>query len=344
MFNKELPKIVTIGGGTGTFVVLSGLKNYPVELSAIVSMMDSGGSTGKLRDQLGVLPPGDLRQALVALSESEEVWRKLFTYRFSSGDLSGHNFGNIFISALEMITGSNTLAVDYAMQILQTRGRVIPVTLSKCSLCAKYEDGSVVEGESLIDDPKSPKGKISEIYLQPKVTMNIEAKKALERADFIIFGPGDLYTSILPNLVVEGMVETLDQISAKKIYISNLMTRTGQTDNFKLSDFVNELEKYLGKDSLDYIVVNSTLPDEDTLETYKQVDKAVVVEDDFSVGSKNSQKKALGRAKIIRADLLSREIFTQNAQDSVHRSLIRHDPDKLADTIYKVIDNKLRLW
>lgn len=337
MFNKELPKVVTIGGGTGTFVVLSGLKNYPVELSAIVSMMDSGGSTGKLRDQLGVLPPGDLRQALIALSESEDIWRKLFTYRFDNGDFSGHSFGNIFISALEMITGSTTEAVEYATQILQTKGKAIPVTVSKTTLCAKYEDGSVVEGESNIEDLKDPKSKISEVYLLPKVTMNIEAKKALERADFVIFGPGDLYTSILPNLIVEGMTETLDQISAKKIYVSNLMTRTGQTDNFKLSDYVKELEKYIGANSLDYIIVNKTMPDEDTLEVYRNVDKAVVVEDDIP-------KSGLGKAKIIRADLLSREKFTQKASDSVHRSLIRHDSDKLADTIYMVIDNKKRLW
>lgn len=337
MSNKTLPKIVTIGGGTGTFVVLSGLKDYPVELSAIVSMMDSGGSTGKLRDQLGVLPPGDLRQALVALSETEDIWRKLFTYRFSDGDLSGHNFGNLLISALEMITGSNQEAVDYAMRILQTRGKVIPVTNSNCVLCAKYEDGSVVEGESNIESLEDPKSKISEVFLTPKATMNLEAKRALERADFLVFGPGDLYTSILPNLVVEGIQDAIGTVSAKTIFVTNLMTRTGQTDNFKLSNFIDEISKYIGGHTLSYVVVNKTKPDSDLLEVYKEVDKAIPVEDDISGTSYKGMR-------IVRADLLSREKFTQFGSDKVHRSLIRHDPDKLATAIFNLIDNKPKLW
>jgi uncharacterized cofD-like protein len=141
------PKIVTIGGGSGTFVVLSGLKKYPVNLHAIVSMMDSGGSTGRLRDQLGVLPPGDIRQALVALSESEDIWRSLFTYRFDTGDLGGHNFGNIFLSALEKITGSTEESLNTCSQTFKNKRKVLPVTASKCILCAKYADGSLLEGE-----------------------------------------------------------------------------------------------------------------------------------------------------------------------------------------------------
>ena len=333
MFNKQYPKVVTIGGGTGTFIVLSGLKDYPVELSAIVTMMDSGGSTGKLRDQLGVLPPGDLRQALVALSESEEIWRKLFTYRFSEGDLGGHNFGNIFLSALEKITGSNQEAVGYAMRVLQTKGSIIPVTTSVCKLCAKYEDGSVIEGESNIEELKKPNSKISHVFLSPQVTMNIEAKRAVERADYIIFGPGDLYTSIFPNLVVEGMAETIGNTTAKTIYVANLMTRTGQTDNFRLSDFISEIGKYIGEDTLDYVVANTTKPDSDLLEYYREVDNAISVEDDIGGTHK--------RAKIIRSDLLSREVFSQGGSDKVKRSLIRHSPERLADTLYKIIDNRL---
>jgi uncharacterized cofD-like protein len=333
MFNKEYPKVVTIGGGTGTFVVLSGLKDYPVELSAIVSMMDSGGSTGKLHDQLGVLPPGDLRQALIALSESEEIWRKLFTYRFSGGDLDGHNFGNIFLSALEKITGSNQKAVEYAMRILQTKGKIIPVTNSVCKLCAKYEDGSIVEGESNIEELKEPKSKISHVFLSPQVTMNIEAKRALERAVFIIFGPGDLYTSIFPNLIVEGMPETIKNITAKTIYVANLMTRTGQTDNFRLSDFISEIGKYIGENTLDYVVVNTTKPDPDLLEYYREIDNAIPVEDNIGGTYK--------RAKIIRSDLLSREVFNQPSSDKVKRSLIRHSSERLAVTLFKIIDNRL---
>jgi uncharacterized cofD-like protein len=336
MFNKPLPKIVTVGGGTGTFVVLSGLRDYPVELYSIVSMMDSGGSTGKLRDQLGVLPPGDLRQALVALSESEDIWRKLFTYRFSSGDLSGHTFGNILISALEMITGSNQEAVEYAMRILQTRGKVIPVTGTSCVLCAKYEDGSVVEGESNIDELKKPNSKLSYVYLSPKVTMNIEAKRALERAEYIILGPGDLYTSILPNLIVEGMRETIESLNTKIVFIANLMTRTGQTDNFKLTDFIEEITKYIGAHKIDCVVVNKTPLDPELLEVYREVDNAIPVEDNVD----GSNYKG---TKVIRADLLSKAKFTQSASDKVHRSLIRHDPEKIARVIFNVIDNRAKL-
>ena len=161
---KQKPIVVTIGGGTGSFVVLSGLKYYEIDLNAIVAMTDSGGSTGKLRDQLGVLPPGDLRQALVALSEASEIWRKLFTYRFESGDLKGHNFGNIFLSAIEKITDSNQEAIDRAADVLQTSGRVIPITFDDCTLCAKYEDGTVFEGEANIDEETKSGVRIEKLY------------------------------------------------------------------------------------------------------------------------------------------------------------------------------------
>lgn len=182
----EIPNVVVVGGGTGTYVCLSALKQYPINLSAVVSMTDSGGSTGKLRDQLGVLPPGDLRQALVALSESPDIWRKLFAYRFDSGDLQGHNFGNIFLSALEKITGLTSEAVEYAERILQTKGKVHPVTFTNCNLCAEYEDGTVVEGESRIDESEHKNSKISRVFLNPSATMNLSAKRALERADYIV--------------------------------------------------------------------------------------------------------------------------------------------------------------
>jgi len=337
MSSKELPKIVTIGGGTGTFVALSGLKEYPVDISAIVSMSDSGGSTGRLRDQLGVLPPGDLRQALVALSESEEIWRKLFTFRFGTGDLEGHNFGNLFISALEMITGSNKEAVEYAMRLLQTKGHVIPVTFSDCRLCAKYENGKVVVGESEIEENKHPDSKISEIYLSPKALMNLEAKKALERADYIIIGPGDLHTSIISNLAVDGICHVLKGVSAKKIFVINLMTREGQTDKYKVSDFVDEISKYIGENCLDCILINDRKPDSHLLDLYKRVDNVIQVEDDVRG---NHYRKA----KVIRGNLLARAVYKQSSADKLKRSLIRHDPGKLANALFDVIDKPRSLW
>jgi uncharacterized cofD-like protein len=337
MFNRAVPKIVTVGGGTGTFVVLSGLKDYPVVLSAIVTMMDSGGSTGKLRDQLGVLPPGDLRQALVALSESEAIWRKLFTYRFEAGDLNGHNFGNIFLSALEKSTGSNQEAVNLCMRILQTKGNVIPVTFDQAVLCAEYSDGSTVEGESKIEDTKNSAVNITNVFLKPQASLNLEAKKVLERADYVIFGPGDLYTSILPNIVVDGMRETLSTISAKTVYVVNLMTRTGQTHDFKVSGFITELEKYIGENVLDYVIVNSARPPEELLKLYREIDGAIPVLDDTG-------GKKFRAAKIITGDLLSHQKIAQNASDKVKRSLIRHDPEKLASTLYALIDRHFLPW
>jgi uncharacterized cofD-like protein len=326
---KQKRNVVTIGGGTGSFVVLSGLKNYEIDLNAIVTMMDSGGSTGKLRDQLGVLPPGDLRQALVALSEASDIWRKLFTYRFEVGDLKGHNFGNIFLSAIEKITDSNQEAIDRAADILQTSGRVIPITFDKCTLCAEYEDGSVIEGESNIDENEKAGIRIRNIFLKPPANINLEAKRALERANVLIFGPGDLYTSILPNLLVSGVRETLRYVKAKKVFVVNLMTKVGQTEGFKVSDFINEIEKYLGEGSLSYVVVNSKKPSDDLINRYKEVDKVLPVEDD--VGG------TYRRAKIIRANILSDYAYDKSSSDDLKRSLIRHDPDKLAKVLYRII-------
>jgi len=326
---KSKPNIVTIGGGTGSFVVLSGLKSYPIDISAIVTMMDSGGSTGKLRDQLGVLPPGDLRQALVALSEAPDIWRELFTYRFENGDLKGHSFGNIFLSAIEKITNSNQEAVDRASDILQTSGRVIPITFDKSCLCAKYEDGSVVEGESNIEKIVKRKTRITKVYLKPSALMNLEAKRCLERANYIIFGPGDLYTSIIPNLLVEGIRETMKYLKVKKIFITNLVTKPGQTEGFKVSTFVDELEKYLGEGSLDYIIVNSSKPKEELISLYRKIDRATPIEDDMGHRYRN--------AKVIKANVLSNVRYVKSSSDKLKRSLIRHDSDKLARVLYEII-------
>lgn len=330
MKTQNVPNVVTIGGGTGAFVVLSGLKNYNINLSAVVTMMDSGGSTGRLRDQLGVLPPGDLRQALVALSESKEIWRKLFTYRFDKGDLSGHNFGNIFLSALEKITGSIGESINLANELLQTQGNVYPVTFSDCRLCAKYTDGTVVEGESNIEEMKNKDSKIDYMYLAPSAVLNLEAKRALERADYIIFGPGDLYTSILPNLVVDGMSQVMCYSKAKKILVCNIMTRKGQTDDFKVSDFVAELEKYLGGSLLDFVVINNKVPEPDLLKYYHDFDEASLVNDD-TFGSYYENRK------VIRGDFLSSAKLVQSSADRIKRSLIRHDGEKLAEALLNIM-------
>jgi uncharacterized cofD-like protein len=326
---KQKRSVVTIGGGTGSFVVLSGLKNYGLDISAIIAMTDSGGSTGKLRDQLGVLPPGDLRQALIALSEASEIWRKLFTYRFETGDLEGHNFGNIFLSAIEKITDSNQEAIDRAADILQTAGRVIPITFDDCTLCAKYDDGSVVEGEADIDAGVKKGVAIEKLFLKPSASINLEAKRVIERANVLILGPGDLHTSIIPNLVVSGVPEILQYVKARKILVVNLMAKVGQTEGFKVSDFIDEIEKYTGEGFLNYVVVNSRKPSRKLIERYREVDRADLVED--NVGG------TYRRAKIIRADILSDDAYKRSSSDKVKRSFIRHDPDKLAKVLYKLV-------
>lgn len=331
---KKIPNIVVIGGGTGTFAVLSGLKNYDLNLSAIVTMMDSGGSTGRLRDQLGVLPPGDLRQALVALSSSEKVWRDLFAYRFDAGDLYGHNFGNIFLSALEKITGSIVMGINLAQQILDTKGKVIPVTLDKCQLCVKLADSSIVEGETLIDEAHVARPKITSCFLKPQADPNPEAIKALEKADFIIFGPGDLYTSIIPNLLVTGISAIIRKSRAKKVYIVNLMTKFGQTDNFSADDHLEEVQNYLGGQVINYVLVNSAKPTEQLIKWYESAGDVKEVVDDLSKNPKYRSKV------IIKDDFLSRARYEKNLSDRLKRSLIRHDPQRLASTLIDIFFNK----
>ena len=326
---NNYPNVVVIGGGTGSFTVLSGLKKYPLNISAIISMMDSGGSTGRLRDQLGVLPPGDIRQALVALSDSSDIWRKLFTYRYDNGDLKGHNFGNIFLSTIEKITGSNKQALVEIANILNVNGKVIPVTFDNCSLCAKYQDGSIICGESSIDESLTSRPKIKKLYLKPQAKINSDALLAIKNADFIVLGPGDLYTSIFPNLIVKDFSTAISNCKAIIIYISNLMTKLGQTDGFTLKYHVKEVEKYLGTSNLDYVLVNTKKPEDKILKWYKKYGNVVFVEDDLK------QKTSF---KIIRQDLLSDKVYSKDKNDYLKRSLIRHDSNKICKELVNIFN------
>ncbi len=321
-----MPKIVVLGGGTGSFVVLSGLKNFPIKVFSIVTMMDSGGSTGRLRDQLGVLPPGDFRQCLVALSEADILWRKLFLYRFEAGDLAGHNFGNIFISALEKICKNYDEVVKYANYILKVKGEVIPVTYEKTHLEVTYDDGSIVRGEGLIDQYKGKKKKISEIRLVPQVKANLRALKLIKESQLIVIGPGDIYTSILPIFLVKGIKQSIKESKAKLVYIVNLMTKIGQTHNFKASDHLKVIEKYLGK-TVDIVVINNGKIPKKILKWYK-AHQEEQVEDDL----KNEDQRI-----IIRSDLISRKFFIKTKADILSRSVLRHSSLKLAKLIYSLI-------
>lgn len=323
------PKVVIIGGGTGSFVALTGLKKYPVDLTAIVSMMDSGGSSGRLRDELGVLPPGDVRQCLVALSTSSKLLRELFMYRFEEGDMKGHNFGNIFLSSLEKTTGSMEKAIREVGKILRIHGQVVPVTFEKADLCVDLMDGKTIIGETHIDEveKKVNRAKIKRAFLKPEISANSNALKEIENADFIIIGPGDLYTSIIPNLLVNGVIKSLKRSRAQKIYVMNLMTKYGQTTHYTARDHILDLEQYLGKGTIDTILINTKHPSKETLSWYEDFDEQAVQD---NISGLNYY--------VLRKDLLKNTILKKSPTDSLKRSIIRHDSAKLASAIMEIID------
>ncbi|MBP9797534.1 YvcK family protein [Candidatus Woesebacteria bacterium] len=320
-----MKRVVVIGGGTGTFIVLSGLKMFPYDISAIVSTVDSGGSTGKLRDQYGALPPGDMRQCLVALSEAPDLWRKLFLYRFENGDFKGHNFGNIFLTVLEKIAPDYSQVIDMASYILQTKGHVIPVTYHKVHLCAQYEDGEIIETEDLIDSAFHKTQRIEKVYLKPRAKANPEALKAVKNAEYIIVGPGDVYTSLVPNLIVDGMKEAIEKSSAKIIYISNLMTKPGQTPKYTVMDHINDIEKYLGK-KVSILLVNNAPIQKSVVQYYKKYGAQSVKDDALD-----------NQYTVVRQDLLVPGIVHQSESDEVLRSILRHDPLKIAHILHDII-------
>jgi uncharacterized cofD-like protein len=320
-----MKRLVVIGGGTGTYVVLSGLKLFPYDISAIVSTVDSGGSTGKLRDQYGALPPGDMRQCLVALSEAPDLWRKLFLYRFENGDFEGHNFGNIFLTALEKIAPDYNEVIEMASYILQTKGHVIPVTYKKVHLCAQYADGEIIETEDLIDSAFHKVERIEKVFLKPEAKAQPQAIQAIKKAEYIILGPGDLYTSIVPNLIMEGMKDAIVRSSAQIIYITNLMTKPGQTPHYTAMDHVRDTEKYLGR-KIDKILVNNKPISKEVLTYYKKYGSELVRDD-------IDQKKY----QVVRHDLLSPGVIKQSEADKVFRSILRHDSLKIAHALHDTI-------
>ncbi len=323
----QIKNIVVIGGGTGTFTVLSGLRKYPHNLTAIVSMADDGGSTGRLRDELGVLPPGDIRQCLVALSEADILLRDLFNYRFNGGNLDGHSFGNLFISAFEKITGDLDKALEEISNVLKIKGRVLPITLDKVQLRAKLENGTELNGENEINNSwLLSKFGIKRLFLNPQAKANPRAIQAILEADAIVVGPGNLYCSIVPNLLVKGIPEAIQKSKALKIYICNVMTKHGHTDGFKVNDFVNALEEYLGDKIFDYIIFNNKKPSAALLGRYSSEGEWV-----------EADKKVLKDKRFIAANLVSPELYRQDPADKLKRTLIRHDPDKLAKTIISLI-------
>lgn len=320
MKNDHRPKVAVIGGGTGIFSVLSGLKNKPVDLSVIVSMADSGGSTGRLREEFGVLPPGDIRMALVALSESDQTLSELLNYRFN-GQSFDHSLGNLLLIALADIRGGFAAGVHEAARILGARGKVFPVTLDDVQLRAELENGQVIEGEASIDCPRHDgQLKIKRVFYDRPGRLNPEAEQAVQQADLVIIGPGDLFTSIIPNLLVSGLPEAIRKSRGQKVYFCNLMTKFGETNGFRGEDFVAEIEKYLGFDAIDRIIFNNSHPSPERIKKYERENASVV---EYSGEALRNRQ-----AKVLEKDLLRAEGF------------IRHDPQKVAEVVMDIIKQR----
>jgi uncharacterized cofD-like protein len=325
-------KVVVLGGGTGTYAVLSGLKKYPVDITAIVTMADSGGSARKERDEFGMLPVSDVRKALLALSPEDGdggFLRDLFNYRFSEGvGVEGTTFGNLFLVALSNTLGSQEKAIEEASRILQIKGQVLPVTLDETNLVAEYDEGVTVVGEHEIDEPRHDgRLAIRRVYLLPQVQANPRAIKAIKEADAIIIGPGDLYTSLLPTLLVGGVSEAVRASKSSKFFILNLMSRYGQTHGFTASRHAFVLEDNL-QIPFTHVLVNTAELPLDVLQYYATSENSFPIENDL----------AEDRYVLVTGDFLSDRNFRPDPGDKLKRSLLRHDPDKLAKALVEIME------
>lgn len=324
MIRAALKKVVVIGGGTGNFVVLKGLKHFPLDLTAIVSMADDGGSTGILRDELGVLPPGDVRQCLIALSNSSRLMRSLMNYRFENGGLGGHSFGNLLLSALEKVTGSFEKAVEEASKILNIQGKVIPITTHQVRLKMVLNSRKILEGEREIYLSQEIDQGYKTIYLEPFPKVNPRVIDDILNADLLVIGPGGLHTSLIPNLLVEGVCDAICRSDARKVFVVNLMNRKGQTTGFKTSHYLKELVRFLSKDVFDHILLNVQKPPKHLIEVY--ANEGDLVEND------------LEDSRVVGAELLG-SLAEENKKDFMKRNLIRHDSKKLAQELMKIVDH-----
>jgi uncharacterized cofD-like protein len=324
-----MKKIVTVGGGTGSYTVLRGLKVFDdIEISAIVSMADDGGSTGVLRDELGVLPPGDVRQCLLALSYHDDIVRSLISYRFEEGSLKGHSFGNILLAALEKTAGSFAKGVEIASDILKIKGRVLPITEDAAVLMVTLRSGRVLLGENTINhgDLESLPG--IKVSFEKPVFLSSHASEALLSADLIVLGPGNFYCSLLPNLVVEGFKEAIQKSSGKIVLPMNLTNKKGHTLFYSVRTYVQEVEALLGR-PVDYILCNNESPTEEQEALYQMEEgDGVLVVNDMQED-----------VRMLAVPLLSHDIVKQEKGDSISytRSFIRHDSKKLGEVIYSLL-------
>lgn len=326
--NDNRQKVVTIGGGSGQFALLFGLRDIDgVDITAVVSMVDSGGSTGRLRDELGILPPGDVLKCVLALSPHRDMVRTILLKRFSGdGRLQGHNAGNMLLTMLAEYTGDFSTGVKALAEILDARGTILPVTVDKATLVAELNDGKRIYGQSAIDIPRdTQRERIKDIYLVPhhhdSISVYPPVIEAITYADYIIIGPGDLYTSIVPNLIVPGVKEAFQESKAAVLYVINIMTKFGETHNFTGFDFVRKIEEYIGRD-VDGIIYNVTKPNHKILKQYQRQQADFVEIDDYG--------DVWGNRKIYTSDLIN-----------TGGGIIRHDSRKLAYLISKIVSSRM---
>ena len=314
-------KVVTIGGGTGLSVLLRGLKKYPLEITAVVTVADDGGSSGKIRSDMNIPSPGDIRNVIAALSDVEPYLEKMFQYRFDSGEVKGHPVGNLMIAAMTDIHGDFSTAVKVMSRILNVRGTVLPTTNDIATLNAVLSDGEIIRGESSITKAG---GVIDHVYITPsRVKPNEDVLKVIEEADYIIMGPGSLYTSIIPNLVISKVSEKIRESNAKKIYVCNVMTQHGETDNYTVSDHIVAINKHVEENIFDLVIANSREFDDSILSKYHKEKQEPVKIDQEKI-------KELG-IKLIK----------NNDVGIVDNNTIRHNADKVSELIYDyIIDDK----
>ena len=328
-FNKKVfdrgPKIVAIGGGTGLSTMLRGLKLYTTNITAVVTTSDDGRNTGTLRRELGIVPPGDIRQCIVALSNKEPVMEKLFQYRFEKGTLSEMNFGNLYLVAMSDIYNNFAEGVKKTSEVLAVTGKVLPVSLDDMNICAELEDGTIVEGESQIPNVVQNKvTKIKKVYINPTNCMPLpEVIKAIKEADAIILGPGSLYTSVMPNLLVRNVSSAIKESKAMKIYVSNIMTQPGETDNYTVSDHIQALQDHFGKDIIDFCICDSGDVMPEFVKKYN-LDGSEPVSIDYD------------KIKQQEVTLIEENLCT------ITDNYIRHDSKKLSQVIMKLVCEDLK--
>jgi len=317
MSNEKLPRVVVIGGGTGMPVLLRGLKNLPIELTALVTVADDGGSTGRLRNEMAIPAPGDIRNVIAALSDAEPMLIELFQHRFSEGnDLSGHSLGNLLLAAMTSVTGNFNTGIKEISRVLNVKGKIYPISNDNMSLHAEMEDGSIVSGESSI--PLSDK-RIKRVFLRPQPVKPLpNAVRAIKSADLVVISPGSLYTSIMPNLIIPHVKEALRDTKAKVVYVCNVMTQAGETTGYTASDHVQAISDHIGKGCVDAIIVHNEVIDKSIRAVYAE-ENAEPVEYDIE--------------RLIDMGL---EIIEGDIIDPNQRTL-RHDNNKIAKLLYSII-------